>query len=169
MQGGSKKTFDTTRPYVYIHIMADEMNMSAVQNCVCFNLRSVTRAVTRFFDAEVRSIGLRPTQTPLLRALNAKNWSMAELSDFMGMERTTLVRNLRPLDREGLIKIKGGGRGGHVELMITEKGRKKVAEAYSGWRAAQEKVVAILGKERWGEMIRDLGRVAEAVKKQSTG
>jgi DNA-binding MarR family transcriptional regulator len=89
---------------------------------------------------------------------------MAELSDFMGMERTTLVRNLRPLEREGLIKITGGGRGGHVELMITERGRKKVAEAYPGWRASQDKVVAILGKERWGEMIRDLEKVAEAVK-----
>ncbi|HEY1789957.1 MAG TPA: MarR family winged helix-turn-helix transcriptional regulator [Verrucomicrobiae bacterium] len=146
--------------------MSNELDMADVQNCVCFNLRSVTRAVTRFFDTEVRRIGLRPTQTPLLRALQAKNWGMAELSDFMGMERTTLVRNLRPLEREGLIKIKGGGRGGHVELMITERGRKKVAEAYPGWRASQDKVVAILGKERWGEMIRDLERVAEQLKKQ---
>lgn len=146
--------------------MANELDMSAVQNCVCFNLRAVTRAVTRFFDAEVRRIGLRPTQTPVLRALQFKNWSMADLSDWLGMERTTLVRNLRPLEREGLIKVNGGGRGGHVELMITAKGRKKVAEAYPGWRASQDKVVGILGKERWGNMIRDLGQVAEALKKQ---
>ena len=48
---------------------------------------------------------------------------MAELSDWLGMERTTLVRNLRPLQREGLIEISGSGRGGHVELAITVKGR----------------------------------------------
>jgi DNA-binding MarR family transcriptional regulator len=149
--------------------MTKELDMSAVQNCVCFNLRSVTRAVTRFFDAEVRRIGLRPTQTPILRALQVKNWSMAELSEWLGMERTTLVRNLRPLEREGLIKINGGGHGGRVELMITEKGRKKVAEAHPGWRAAQDKVVAILGKERWSTILADLEDVAVKLKERKNG
>jgi DNA-binding MarR family transcriptional regulator len=144
--------------------MTSKRDLSSVQNCVCFNLRLVTRAVTRFFDAEVRRIGLRPTQTPILLALQAKNWSMAELSEWMGTERTTLVRNLRPLEREGLIKINGGGRGGHVELMITEKGRKKVAEAQPGWRTAQDKVVAILGKERWSGILADLEDVAVKLK-----
>jgi len=158
--------FDTIPPIVYIHFMANELNLSTMDNCVCFNLRSVTRQVTRFFDAEVRRMGVRPTQTPILGALNAKNWGMAELSDWLGMERTTLVRNLRPLEREGLVQANGGGRGGHVELMITEKGRKTLAKTLPVWRAAQDKVVGILGKERWGNMIRDLEQVAEALKKQ---
>jgi DNA-binding MarR family transcriptional regulator len=149
--------------------MTIERDLASVQNCVCFNLRSVTRAVTRFFDAEVRRIGLRPTQTPILRALQVKNWSMAELSDWLGMERTTLVRNLRPLEREGLIKINGGGRGSRVELMITEKGRKKVAEAQPGWRAAQDKVVAILGKDRWAGILGDLEDVAVKLRESKNG
>lgn len=149
--------------------MATELDMSAVQNCVCFNLRAVTRAMTRFFDAEVRRMGLRPTQTPVLRALQVKNWGMAELSDWLGMERTTLVRNLRPLEREGFIKINGGGRGGHVELMITQKGRRKLAEAHPSWRTAQDKVVAILGKERWSGILKDLGEVAVKLKDSKNG
>jgi len=76
--------------------------MSAVENCVCFNLRWVTRAVTQFYDAEMRRHGIRPTQGTILASLQAKeSWSMAELSDWLGMERTTLVRNLRPLQRDG--------------------------------------------------------------------
>lgn len=137
-----------------------------MENCVCVNLRLVTRTMTRFFDAERRRMGVRPTQTPILRALTFKNWGMAELSDRLAMERTTLVRNLRPLEREGLVKVKGGGRGGRVELMITDKGRKKLAEAYPAWRSAQDKIVAILGKDRWTNMIRDLDHVAETLKKQ---
>jgi DNA-binding MarR family transcriptional regulator len=146
--------------------MKRELDFAAMENCVCINLRLVTRTMTRFFDATRRRMGVRPTQTPILRALEFKNWGMAELSDRLAMERTTLVRNLRPLQREGLIKINGGGRGGHVELMITEKGRKKLAEAYPAWRSAQDKVVGILGKERWSNMIRDLEHVTETLKKQ---
>jgi DNA-binding MarR family transcriptional regulator len=146
--------------------MTNERDLSKMQNCVCSNLRSVTRVMTRFFDSEVRRMGVRPTQTPILGALNAKNWGMAELSEWLGMERTTLVRNLRPLEREGLIQANGGGRGGHVELTITDKGRAKLAKTLPAWRAAQDKVVGILGKERWENMIRDLARVAEVLKKQ---
>lgn len=146
--------------------MTNDLDFAAMENCVCINLRLVTRAMTRFFDATRRRMGVRPTQTPILRALEFKNWGMAELSDRLAMERTTLVRNLRPLEREGLVKVKGGGRGGRVELVITEKGRKKLAEAYPAWRTAQEKVVGILGKERWSNMIRDLEHVTETLKKQ---
>ena len=136
-----------------------------MENCVCFNLRWVTRAVTRFFDTEVRRLGVRPTQTPILGALQAKDgWSMAELSEWLGMERTTLVRNLRPLQREGLVQTNGGGRGGRVELAITEKGRVTLAKTVPAWRAAQDKVVAILGPERWSNLIRDLERIAAELK-----
>lgn len=145
--------------------MANELDMSSLENCVCFNLRWVSRAVTRFFDAELRRLGVRPTQTPILGALQARDgWSMAELSEWLGMERTTLVRNLRPLERKGLVKANGGGRGNHIELAITEKGRKALTKALPAWRTAQNKVVAILGKERWTNIIRDLERVAAELK-----
>src|SRR5262245_44502438 len=107
--------------------MSKELDMSAMENCVCFNLRWVTRKVTQFFDAEMRRHGIRPTQGTILRALSAKeNWSMAELSDWLGMDRTTIVRNLRPLQREGLLQVTGVGRCARVELSITAKGRKKI-------------------------------------------
>lgn len=91
---------------------------------------------------------------------------MAELSDWLGMERTTLVRNLRPLQRDGLVRAKGGGRGGHVELEITEKGSAALAKTLPAWRSAQDKVVAILGKERWSTIISDLENVATQLKEQ---
>ena len=52
--------------------MTKEFDLSAMENCVCFNLRKVTRRVTQFFDAELRRHGIRPTQTPILGALSAK-------------------------------------------------------------------------------------------------
>jgi DNA-binding MarR family transcriptional regulator len=141
------------------------LDLASVENCTCFNVRRTSRAITQFFDAEVRRHGIRPTQTPILGALHAKNsWTMAELSDWLGMERTTLLRNLRPLQRDGLVRTTGGGRGGHVEVEITEKGRAALAKAVPAWRSAQDKVVAILGKERWSSIIRDLEVVATKLK-----
>ena len=148
-----------------MHIkMAKELDLSAMENCVCFNLRWVTRAVTQFFDAELRRHGIRPTQTPILSALAAKSgWSMEELSDWLGMERTTLLRNLRPLERDGLVELSGTGRGGHVTLSITAKGKRNLAKAIPAWRSAQQAVLKTLGEKRWSAILSDLDRAALAL------
>jgi DNA-binding MarR family transcriptional regulator len=146
--------------------MTEERDLSLMENCVCFNLRKATRRVTQFFDAELRRHGIRPTQTPILGALAAKaGWSMEELSDWLGMERTTLVRNLRPLERDGLVGISGAGRGGHVSLSITPRGRKSLAQAMPAWRAAQQAVVNTLGEPRWLSLLSDLEASATALSK----
>ena len=152
---------------MYLHNkMPKELDMATMENCVCFNLRWVARAVTQFFDAELRRHGIRPTQTPILSALAAKpGWSMDELSDWLGMERTTLVRNLRPLERDGLVQLSGTGRGGKVSVSLTAKGKKELAEALPAWRAAQRAVVKTLGEERWSAILTDLERAALALTK----
>lgn len=160
-----KSSIDEFAIGVYIHTMKKELDMTSVENCVCFNIRRVSRLITQFFDAEAPRNGLRPTQTPILRALQAKaEWSMAELSEWLGLERTTLLRNLRPLQRDGLVRVKGGGRGTHVKLEITDKGRKVVAKMHPGWHSAQDKVIATLGKERWSTIMTDLADVATKLK-----
>jgi DNA-binding MarR family transcriptional regulator len=146
--------------------MAKELDMSAAENCVCFNLRWVTRAVTQFYDAEMRRHGIRPTQGTILTSLNArKSWNMAELSDWLGMERTTLVRNLRPLQRDGFVQATGGGRGNRVELAITAKGRKKIEKLTPVWKSAQSAAVKTLGEKRWSAILSDLETAALALNK----
>ena len=122
-----KKSLDNFPAVVHIHTMPKELDLSAVENCVCFNLRWVTRAVTQFYDAEMRRHGIRPTQGPILESLKAKDsWNMAELSDWLGMERTTLVRNLRPLQRDGLVRVSGGGRGRLVNWRLLPKAENRL-------------------------------------------
>jgi DNA-binding MarR family transcriptional regulator len=146
--------------------MTKELDMSAVENCVCFNLRWVTRAVTQFYDSEMRRHGIRPTQGTILLALNAReSWTMAELSDWLGMDRTTLVRNLRPLQREGFVEAGGGGHGRLVELAITAKGRKQIEKLTPAWKSAQCAVVKTLGEKRWSAILSDLETAALALNK----
>jgi DNA-binding MarR family transcriptional regulator len=162
----NKEPIDNGGPKVHIHTMSKKLDMLAMENCVCFNLRWVTRVVTQFFDAEIRRHGIRPTQRTILLALSAKeSWTMAALSDWLGMDRTTLVRNIRPLQRDGMAQTVGGGRGGRVELSITAKGRKKIKESLPAWRSAQSAAVKTLGEQRWSAILADLETAALALKK----
>jgi DNA-binding MarR family transcriptional regulator len=90
---------------------------------------------------------------------------MAELSEILGMERTTLLRNLRPLQRDGLVTVEGGGHGGRVELSLTAKGRKQIEKLVPAWESAQRAAVQVLGEERWSTLLADLDTVASALKK----
>src|ERR1043166_5720676 len=146
--------------------MSKELDMATVENCVCFNLRWVARAVTQFYDSEMRRHGIRPTQGTILLALNAKeSWNMAELSDWLGMDRTTLVRNLGPLQRDGFVRMEGGGRGSRVELSITAKGRKQIEKLTPAWKSAQRAAVKTLGERRWSAILSDLETAALALNK----
>jgi DNA-binding MarR family transcriptional regulator len=99
-----------------------------------------------------------------LSALAVKSgWSMEELSDWLGMERTTLVRNLRPLERDGLVETTGTGRGHRVSVAITPNGRRDLEKAKPAWRAAQQAVVKTLGADRWSAILSDLNRAALAL------
>lgn len=159
-----KRNLTTSRIKVYMHTMPERVDFKSVENCVCLRLRSVTRTVTSYFDAEMRRHGVRPTQWPILSALNAKeSWSMADLSGWLGMDRTTLVRNLVPLERDELVQSSGRGRGSRVELSITQKGREKIAAAMPAWREAQKKVVGVLGEKRWSSVLDDLEEAALAL------
>lgn len=146
--------------------MSKDRDMAATENCVCFNLRRATRVVTQFYDVEMRRHGIRPTQGTILASLQARDsWTMAELSDWLGMERTTLVRNLQPLQRDGFVKAVGGGRGNRVELTITPKGRKQVEKLTPAWKAAQSAAVKTLGEKRWSAILSDLEAAALALNK----
>ncbi|MBI2510974.1 MAG: winged helix-turn-helix transcriptional regulator [Opitutae bacterium] len=145
--------------------MPKELDFSVRQNCVCFNLRRVARVVTQFFDAEMRRKGIRSTQGTLLYALHSTGpATMADLSEILGMERTTLLRNLRPLQRDGLVAIDGGGHGCPVELSLTAKGRKQIEKLAPAWESAQSTAVQVLGEERWSAILADLEKVASAFK-----
>ena len=144
--------------------MARALDLTAMENCVCFNLRWVSRVVSQFYTAELSRHGLLPTQTPILAALAAKPGAgMADLSDWLGMDRTTLVRNLGPPERDGLVQATGKGRGGRVTLALTNTGRAALEAFLPDWQRAQEKVVRTLGARRWAAILRDLERAAAAL------
>src|SRR5215831_1865518 len=93
-------------------------------NCACHRVRTAARAVTRAYDEALRPVGLRATQLSVLVAAAADDaLSITALAKFMGMDRSTLTRNLRPLESDGLITVGVEGWRRSRALNITKKGQ----------------------------------------------
>jgi DNA-binding MarR family transcriptional regulator len=131
-------------------------------DCACFNVRKAARALTALYDRALAPTGLRATQGTLLVALaRAGDIPVTRLAGILGMDRTTLTRNLEPLRRARLVAVRPGS-DRRVKLAgLTEAGRKALAEAMPLWREAQRQVVEGTGSGRWDALRRELSRITE--------
>jgi DNA-binding MarR family transcriptional regulator len=126
------------------------MNATAKpQGCTNFRLRHLMRQVGRHYDAEVAKSGLKTTQYSLLsHVLHLGPLRPVDLAQAMGIEASTLSRNLKPMIAAGWL-LQGEGPDARSRLIeITADGRKKRTEAQRHWRAAQEQLNELLGVER---------------------
>jgi DNA-binding MarR family transcriptional regulator len=134
-----------------------EKDLLKLRGCACFNLRKSARAVTQFYDRILKPSGLRGTQFTLLAAI-AMNESMniSNLAQALVMERTTLTRNLRPLERQGLIKISRGEDQRSREVTLATEGSQRLAAALPLWSQAQDRLQKGLGLQRLRHLLDDL-------------
>lgn len=115
--------------------------------CTCFKLRKLTRAMSRVYDQYLAAAGLKTTQYSVLTNAARAPLAVAELADRLGMERTTLTRNLKPLIESGWIVLAQGSDSRQRIVTITETGRAKVLEAYEAWRRAQLAFENLVGRD----------------------
>jgi DNA-binding MarR family transcriptional regulator len=125
--------------------------------CACFNLRKAARAVTQLYDEAFRGSGLRATQHSLLTVLLAGgDMSVTDLAEVAVMDRTTLTRNLRLLEKQGLIRIQPGVDRRVRQVGLTRKGHDALERLFPLWDKAQTEMTNGLGKERLGRLLSDL-------------
>jgi DNA-binding MarR family transcriptional regulator len=128
-----------------------------VQNCTCFNLRKATRAVTQIYDEALKPCGLYGTQFTLLAAIsNNENATITGLANALIMDRTTLTRNLTPLEKKVWVEITNGEDKRTRVLSLTGSGKKVLKEATVVWEQAQSQVVKVLGKNNWEQLMKSL-------------
>ena len=124
------------------------------RECTCFNLRKAARVVTQIFDNAMRSINLRATQFTLLALASVHGpITVTRLSEEMVADRTTLSRNLNPMEKSGLIRIEPGYDRRTRIVVITESGRRKLEEAYPLWKKAQQEIKDAMGADKWSTLI----------------
>lgn len=152
---------------VYTHMSRDrptKTELDEMASCACLALRKATRIVTQFYDSALRPHGLRATQCPILVvASRMSRIPLALLAEQLGMERTTLLRNVRPLARRGLLEVGVPDGSRRTELRITPEGRALVARVYPVWKRAQTRMLRGLQGAEWGHAQSTLAMALENI------
>jgi DNA-binding MarR family transcriptional regulator len=140
------------------------MDLTAlISDCACLKVRTASRAVTRFYDDAFRPIGLRATQLTVLVAVTfGEAVSIAWLSRLLGMDRSTLTRNLRPLEQKGLVALGPEGHHRSRTLSVTSKGEQLVHKALPLWEKTQEKLREELKKPHWMNLHAELDHLIKS-------
>jgi DNA-binding MarR family transcriptional regulator len=120
--------------------------------CVCFHLRRTARAVTQTYERALAPSGLLPGQFSVLTVLHRFGpQPLSVLADLMGMDRTTLTRNLRPMERDGLVRVKAGDKEDQRirRVGLSASGERKWQEAEPLWAQVHRHMVQGLGPDGW--------------------
>ncbi|MGU3361422.1 MarR family winged helix-turn-helix transcriptional regulator [Methylobacterium sp. M6A4_1b] len=132
--------------------------------CHCNAIRQGARQVTQFYDRHLAAAGLRTSQYAMLVGLRRLGpIAINAFADAMAMDRTTMGRALKPLERDGLLAVGPGPNGRTRALHLTEAGHRRIAEAEPLWRVAQEGFEARYGVEAASDLRAALARVVRSV------
>ena len=117
------------------------------RSCLCLASRRAARGITTVFDRHLRPHGLRGTQFTLLTNLIIRGGTpITVLARALGMERTTLTRNVALLAAKGWAETRSGDEDGRAHVVsITDEGRAVVTAALPAWREAQASVAEVFG------------------------
>jgi DNA-binding MarR family transcriptional regulator len=129
--------------------------------CICTHLRRAARGVSRHYDEALAGFGINVAQFSLLRHLQRLDRpSITTLAEAMGLERSTLGRNLRVLEAEGLVALADGDDQRNRMVLLTGAGEARLQAAHPAWEQAQLSLVEQLGEGQRDELVRLLERLA---------
>ncbi len=128
--------------------MTAKENLKTPSVCNCTNMRRASRALTQLYDKLLEPSGLKVTQYSLLNHLKRLGpLTMNELSRAIRLERTTLVRKLKPLEKMGLVGMSAEENSQARLVHLTERGQAFLAAAAPYWAQAQQVVEELFTPE----------------------
>lgn len=124
------------------------------EDCNCLAVRQAARHITQFYDQFLAPSELRTTQFSILAKLRRLGpMTINALAGEMVMDRTTLGRNILPLERDGLIVVGQASRDRRSkELRVTEAGEARFRAGMKGWAQAQRQFEKAFGAKRTADM-----------------
>lgn len=122
-----------------------------VSPCFSSALRRASRRVGQLYDSAIGASGLRSTQFSVLAELASRRHSppsLAELAEVLVLDRSALGHNLRPLERDGFVRLQPGADDRRVRrIQLTDSGLAKFREARGHWRRAQARFAEVIGED----------------------
>lgn len=141
------------------------MHSPSPENDDCFAVRQAARHISQLYDRHLSEADITTTQFSILGALGCgSSLTMIKLAQAMVMDRTTLVRALRPLLRDGFVASEPDWRvNRRLQVALTDSGRVKLDEAMMHWRAAQDEFERKFGRHQAALLRRELFRITRDV------
>lgn len=145
----------------------EELARKMVAECPAMRVARTTRVLARVFNDEFRAIGLQTSQHGVLTfvALAGKDGAtIGTLADALLLDRTTLTRNLRPLQKAGYLTITRSPKDARVQIVsLTKQGEKTIEAIYPLWQRAYDQIRDALGPRALAELSDQLDQATAAV------
>jgi DNA-binding MarR family transcriptional regulator len=133
------------------------------RECTCMRVRQASRVLTKIYDTELRSTGLQESQLSVLVAIahfGESGATIGNLAQALRMDRTTVTRNLGPLEKGGLVRVARSPDDARTRtVLLSRAGERMIVTALPLWEKAQKKVREALGDELMGDVSSNLESV----------
>ncbi len=148
---------DKLKLYVYTYYMINHLPKAKLvgssqvpTTCMGMHVRRASRIMTKVYDSALRPVGLVLNQFTLLVAIHlVESTPITRLAQELFTDQTTLTRNLKLLEKRGLVEI-NPGEDRRVKLVsLTTEGETVLAQALPLWEKAQAEVMRHFGQEQW--------------------
>jgi DNA-binding MarR family transcriptional regulator len=131
--------------------------------CACASARQLARVLTQLYDSKLRSTDLEAPQFALLMTLEKQGpCGPVELGRRYALDKTTVSRNLRLLERKGWIESSTAKDKRKRQFILTAAGLERLAAAKPQWKKAQNQLQAGMNAEQWEEMFHVFRTVTRA-------
>ena len=130
------------------------MDKKKLSSCYCKNIRRLSNNITKYYNEYLKDTGLTLNQYSIMSSIHKiEPATVTDIANEVGLERTTIVRDLKPLIKNGLVEdISEKGKRNKM-IQLTNKGIEMHNNAEPYWNEAQEKIFNLLGPERLQDFV----------------
>lgn len=144
---------------------ARELARTIKNECPGMRIRQASRVLTRVYDEHLRPLGIQESQLSVLVAVamfGENGATIGALAKALVIERTTLTRNMQPLEKAGLVRVARSPSDARARvILLTAAGERMLAAAYPLWERAQRRIRQVLGAGRTDALRAELASVIE--------
>jgi DNA-binding MarR family transcriptional regulator len=134
-----------------------------VTECPGVRVRQASRVLSKLYDDELRPLGLQHSQLPVLAAtaiFGERGAPMSDLAQALVMDPTTLSRNVRPLEKAGLLRVARSPKDRRARvLFLTAAGERAIESVFVAWERVLNRVSKTLGASALAELRARLAQV----------
>ncbi|HUU32434.1 MAG TPA: MarR family winged helix-turn-helix transcriptional regulator [Vicinamibacterales bacterium] len=120
--------------------------------CACASARQLARALTQLYDRRLRRAGLEAPQFAIMMTLTAGPCSQSTLGRRHVIDKTTISRNLKMLQRKGWVTVATTGDRRERRAALTAAGQERLTRARGEWQQAQAELQGAMPSAQWRAM-----------------